>query len=43
MDRLEELLEKKNKTDGEEMDLERLLRDCAKEHNIAFDSEHGYQ
>ena len=43
MNGLEELLEKKNKTDYEEMDMERSLKEYAREHNITFDNEYGYQ
>lgn len=41
--RLDQLLDKKNKTDLEEMELERLLRDYAQEHGITYDRERGYE
>jgi len=43
MDRLEQLLDKANKTEEEEVELDRLLKEHAKEHDITYDPEYGYQ
>ena len=41
--RLDQLLDRTPLTETEEIELEHLLRDYARENGITYDPEHGYQ